>query len=701
MKEKLSLSNPGSRDRPVREAFMAAPKPEECPPRVKAWFKPENDADLGDPERILKEAYQKAEQFNRDQARKNRKYEFPLSKSSTMDSVLDEVRKAEEQLIAKKNSRHRFTKAMGLAWITAVEKINTFSTAIDVLVSSHPEYAALVWGSMKFLFLVTLNHQELASKILEAFCAISEALPEVNFLASELYPIPRMQSTLATIYTHIIDFCSRAVRWYNKTRGSFIRKTLAAIKDPWALEFDDVVRQIHRTTARIREQAAVAHQAETRYVSSLVSQVKQEVLELKVGRNVYASSHGALLGGTTLSPLDQPSLMGRAPLVIKEMAKYFFSVPFKPEKALDLGITLRDRRRRRGNPIPDQLWTSVKLRNWISQLGSALVQVQGNLVAADASRDFALDIVELAKGAGLPLAWYISSQLEEPMAVLNVWRSLVWQVLEQNLHSSSYKNLTESNFNSCTTEDDWISLLVAVLAEIPRVILVIDSHQDERKTRETVRKFWNTFTERKVATTVKMLLLTYSNPGTPMPSMLPNDDVEFYSLRMGHDRRPGMARALIQEHHHGLFKTSAGLIAGIGLATVLAHKVWPKGVLYGDAEEWESRPHPKHRHSDRHEHHRRHRRASDAERAIERARRHGDVVYYEEIGPFPGRRRSAALQSYERLSPAEEERIRRMSRDENSRVGRLPYPDEPYPGESFYEPEPRRHSVAQPVTVPR
>lgn len=227
------------------------------------------------------------------------------------------------------------------------------------------------------------------------------------------------------------------------------------------------------------------------------------------------------------------------------MAKYFFSVPFKPETALGLGMTLRDRRRMRGNPIPDQLWTSVNLRNWISQPGSALVQVQGNLVAADASRDFALDIVELAKAAGLPLAWYVSSQLAEPMTVLDIWRSLVWQVLEQNLDSSSYKNLTESNFNSCTTEDDWISLLVAILAEIPRIVLVIDSHQDERKTRETVRKFWNTFTERKVTTTVKMLLLTYSNPGTPMPSMLPNDDVKFYSLKMGHDRRPGMARALM------------------------------------------------------------------------------------------------------------------------------------------------------------
>ncbi|KAJ4213845.1 hypothetical protein NW759_010840 [Fusarium solani] len=460
-----------------------------------------------------------------------------------MESVLEEVRKAEEQQNKKKSSRHRFTKAAALVWTTAVNKINTFSKVIDVVVSSHPEYAALVWGSMKFLFLVTLNHQELASKISEAFCAISEALPEVDFLASELYPIPRMQSTLATIYTHIIDFCTRALRWYSKTRGSFIRKTLAAIKDPWALEFDDVVRQIHRTTARIREQAAVAHQAETRYVSSVVSQVQQEVLKLQRERRVPVSSHGALLNGATLPSSSRPSFLGRTPLVIKEMAKYFLSVPFKPEKALDLGTTLRDRRRMRGNPVPDQLWTSAKLRSWISQPGSALVQIQGNLVAADASRDFALDIVELAKGAGLPLAWYVSSQLVKPMTVPDIWRSLVWQALEKNSDSSSYKNLTESNFNSCVTEDDWISLLVAVLAEMPRVVLVIDSHQDERKTRETIRKFWNTFTERKVTTTVKMLLLTYSNPGTPMPSMLPNDDVEFYSLKMGHDRRPGMARA--------------------------------------------------------------------------------------------------------------------------------------------------------------
>lgn len=36
-------------------------------------------------------------------------------------------------------------------------------------------------------------------------------------------------------------------------------------------------------------------------------------------------------------------------------------------------------------------------------------------------------------------------------------------------------------------------------------------------------------------------------------------------------------------------KASAGLLAGIGVASLLAHKFWPKGVLYGGKEEWETR----------------------------------------------------------------------------------------------------------------
>ncbi|KAM0200419.1 hypothetical protein ACHAPA_004852 [Fusarium lateritium] len=138
-------------------------------------------------------------------------------------------------------------------------------------------------------------------------------------------------------------------------------------------------------------------------------------------------------------------------------------------------------------------------------------------------------------------------------------------------------------------------------------------------------------------------------------------------------------------HHHGLFKTTAGLLAGIGVATVLAHKVWPKGILYGDHEDW-AHPHPKPRHSDRPQHRRR-RSLDGGERVVERtATRRGDAVYHEEVI----RRRP---QNYERMSRPEHDRTWQSSE-------RLSYsPDDPYAqGPPVYRAE--RRTVVQPVHMP-
>ncbi|RGP79246.1 hypothetical protein FLONG3_2682 [Fusarium longipes] len=136
--------------------------------------------------------------------------------------------------------------------------------------------------------------------------------------------------------------------------------------------------------------------------------------------------------------------------------------------------------------------------------------------------------------------------------------------------------------------------------------------------------------------------------------------------------------------HARLLVTTAGLLAGIGVATVIAHKVWPKGVLHGDHEDWE---HPPSKHNRKQQQHR-HRSPENAERLYERTtRRHGDVVYHQEIS----RKRP---QNYERM-PQEHIRIRQHAE-------RLPYaPDDYYIQEqqSFYPTE-RRRTVAQHVPYP-
>lgn len=71
-----------------------------------------------------------------------------------MEDVLAHVQKTERQHVTKKAGKSRVSAVLGSGWTTTVSKINTFSGVIDVLVSTHPEYAAPVWGTIKFLFTV-------------------------------------------------------------------------------------------------------------------------------------------------------------------------------------------------------------------------------------------------------------------------------------------------------------------------------------------------------------------------------------------------------------------------------------------------------------------------------------------------------------------------------------------------------------------
>ncbi len=50
----------------------------------------------------------------------------------------------------------RRSRCMGPRLITVLESIQQFSTTVDTIISSHPEYAALVWGGVKLALLVML-----------------------------------------------------------------------------------------------------------------------------------------------------------------------------------------------------------------------------------------------------------------------------------------------------------------------------------------------------------------------------------------------------------------------------------------------------------------------------------------------------------------------------------------------------------------
>lgn len=53
---------------------------------------------------------------------------------------------------------NRRRQCMGPRLITFLESVQQFSGVVDTFVSSHPQFAALVWGGVKLTLLVTTSH---------------------------------------------------------------------------------------------------------------------------------------------------------------------------------------------------------------------------------------------------------------------------------------------------------------------------------------------------------------------------------------------------------------------------------------------------------------------------------------------------------------------------------------------------------------
>ncbi len=103
----------------------------------------------------LKEVFEQARELYLSQ-RGGRKKEAPhwLATTSSLNDVVEAIRSAESKYTAKQESHSKVRSMVSSWWSTAAVKIVHFRDIIDTLVSSNPEYVALAWGTIKFLFMV-------------------------------------------------------------------------------------------------------------------------------------------------------------------------------------------------------------------------------------------------------------------------------------------------------------------------------------------------------------------------------------------------------------------------------------------------------------------------------------------------------------------------------------------------------------------
>lgn len=202
------------------------------------------------------------------------------------------------------------------------------------------------------------------------------------------------------------------------------------------------------------------------------------------------------------------------------VSRYLSNIPFAPSQAIKLGSNMRDRRRGQFGTMPHKMWTNAQLQSWISRPTSAMALINGSGRRSEDMRDFALDIIQLLRRAGLPTVFYFGNPAHstaDGMSTIDLARSFVSQIIELHEADLSSWALSEVDFRNCRSEDSWLRLLMAVIKEIPRLAIVIDVEDRLRSIIELLYRIWAHANISGVTTVIKVLLIIRKTSESSMP----------------------------------------------------------------------------------------------------------------------------------------------------------------------------------------
>ncbi|CAI0648746.1 unnamed protein product [Colletotrichum noveboracense] len=172
---------------------------------------------------------------------------------------IEDVRSALDKALEEYKERAKSSKARDLL-ADCSSRLMYYAAVLDTFSQHHPEYVSLAWGAFKFLFIAILNYEELLVEVSKAVSRIGDVLPRAE-LHVLLYPTPRMQETVAQLYSKILEFSVMAIRFYKKGKLSH---AIASVVKPFSLTFKPIIEEIRQRSLRVDELANALCKAEMR-----------------------------------------------------------------------------------------------------------------------------------------------------------------------------------------------------------------------------------------------------------------------------------------------------------------------------------------------------------------------------------------------------------------------------------------------------
>lgn len=133
---------------------------------------------------------------------------------------------------------------------------------MEIIISPHPEYAAIAWGSIRLVLQLASNYVSFFNNFTQSLARLARQFPQAQ-LIDRIYRgqysrefSEHVRDALCQVCVNIFDFLQSVARVFTKKDGKYKHRPLIAFGLAWKpfnSRFDDTLQRLNRSTDTLRD----------------------------------------------------------------------------------------------------------------------------------------------------------------------------------------------------------------------------------------------------------------------------------------------------------------------------------------------------------------------------------------------------------------------------------------------------------------
>lgn len=390
-----------------------------------------------------------------------------------------------------------------------------------------------------------MDHEKFLSQLCEGLNDIAHVIPrtEINIL---LYPTQQIKQVIFEIYSHILEFLLRVLRWYRESKMAHVRQAITKSREH---RYGDLLATISSLSDTMSKMALDSSHAEQRDMHRCIAQMMHEqrltresITELKTEQKLTRENITELTTAVSdmrLSVVTEQGINASARIEFRQKLSEIqllqllgqLSVADLPDpiKAFQLLLFMSKKRQPKSSIKGAAFWLDKKIQNWNKGKDSSLVIINGTWKTRLDLQNFCAESIAILLDAKCPVIWALKALNIDKMAAdqaqvstIDLLKYIISQAasVNKNIHTDAALIPRLMAYVDAKSEQDLMNILASILQGIPRLYIIIDVEVLGQNLGTLTKDFWpasflRMFSElsaRNIGTVVKVALISYGSP---------------------------------------------------------------------------------------------------------------------------------------------------------------------------------------------